>query len=672
MRKLGVFIFVFLVVSLVVIQIGFCNGDDEDPCAKVDCEKIGAVIDEEGLCNDECSGEGSPSSVSTTTYYSDPSFPLIKYYSSDNFYSSPPTYKDVKYRSYSCVGKKYGDNIVCCCTCDECFSETIRCKSWQRCTISNGCMCDEKRCEAFCIKNALIYDGDEYCGCSKPRIVEKGKYKLKEPKEYKSFSKCKEWHCEGEDCDIDCYCKGLKEDYCYCSYFEIKDYYQCDSAIVNDSHPCASKNCAFDFTTGRAYCCPDGGCPYNPGLTKREGDSRICYSDGSTIIHNGYKLKCNNGVWEFDVGCGETIFNFQFYYDKDVVYKGEGYKGPFSVVYPIKFSGTRIIKAYISPLNSSIKIQIIKDGTVIAEEDGDKVLEKTVTLHEGQKAGVRIAGTGEYDLHVECYIPYGDDCSNSENIDECLPDAHCIEDNINNAYYCCHYGECAYNGWCYSKGSFLRSWKCFNERWSRSDRGEGCIRDEDCKYVGAYRSDLKEYNLVCVSTPDGINKFCCEEGKCAIGKGYGCVEQGYTIKLPTGICVCDVDATNRGVWKCINSDIRSDYFRVLFTKTKQTYSISYDISDLEVVRNTNAKLYLFFDIGNYHENVDISITDQNGNNLHSQSYVINNKIEINLGNINPGTRSDEVSEIKITIASNVDEKEYFFYMGSILILDNLS
>ena len=198
---------------------------------------------------------------------------------------------------------------------------------------------------------------------------------------------------------------------CTCSWCTIKDYYQCDSAIINDSHPCASKNCAFDFTTGRAYCCPDGGCAYNPGLTESEGEKKICRSDGSVIFHNGYKLRCNNGTWEFEVGCGETIFNFQFYYDKDVVYKGEGYKGPFSVLYPLEFEGSRIVKAYVHPLNSSIKIQIVKNGYVVKEEQGDKVAEASLTLSKSDKAYVRIVGTGEYDLHVECYIPYGDSCS---------------------------------------------------------------------------------------------------------------------------------------------------------------------------------------------------------------------------------------------------------------------
>ena len=666
MRKLGVFIFALLVV-FVVIEIGFCNGDGGNKCTVppptcTDCKGCPGGIQ----CDDSCSSGSLTSSREVKTWYYANGQQKSYTFGSKQYYSSPPTFTDKK---YVCEADGTESNCAGSCTnyYDTCDSKTISCKEWQECLDddnsgcrddSTGCKCVDDYCKGWCMDHALVYDG--IASCNKPKDGDWaaiGAFPSK-PEKYVLHEVYHPANMNGG---------------CYCDYYEIKDYYQCDSAIINDSHPCASKNCAFDFTTGRAYCCPDGGCAYNPGLTKSEGDSGICYSDGSVIFHNGYKLRCNNGKWEFDLGCGETIFNFQFYYDKDVVYRGEGYKGPFSVLYPLEFEGSRIVKAYVHPLNSSIKIQIVKNGNVVNEEQGDKVASASLTLSKSDKAYVRIVGTGEYDLHVECYIPYGDSCSGYGE-DNCLPDSYCAEDNINNVYYCCHYGECSFNGQCYSEGIHSlggsENWKCLNGKWSKLDRGEECNQDNDCKYEGSYSPE--EYNLVCVSSPDRSGKFCCEEGKCAIGKGYGCVEQGYMIKLPTGICVCDVDASNKGIWKCINSEIRKDYSRVLFTKEKSSYFAGFDISDLEVVSNAEAKLYLFFDKGNYRGNIRISVTDQNGNSLHSENRNIENKIEIDLGNINPGSGNGEIGEIKIEISSNVAEDEYFLYLGAVLVLDNLS
>jgi len=622
-RKVVIFIICLLVVFGVFAQVGFCNGGDgkkKDPCEGVHCPGHDDLP-----CDDECSGEGSPSSVSTITYYSDSLFPEYVEYSSDYYYGSPPSFIDRIYYTYDCVKRKN----KCCCTgkknCDKCESTTISCKEWQKCYISSifsGCKCDEERCEAFCIKNAPVYDGDQYSGCSKPSSTEKGKYRL-EIQTNKGYKNC-DWDPESGKCWKRYYCSEKRKDYCYCGFFTIKNRHECDDAFINDSHPCASGNCAPSFEGGRAVCLPDKKCWWD-----KDGDG--IYDDDEIFDENregehytiaGYNLTCKNGKWFFklDDNAGETIaielwnntlnaYPKEWERDQKKVYWGV------EQVIVFKLTENRDIFVYTNPKRpkgKKVYIEVYKcpsEGDAYLDNCGSSIESGTDEIVlENQPRGwymVKLRSNVnqpgyKVNVTVDTFLPEAKKvCSGRER--ECAPLSYCVLDNINyllspgrpENYYCCPIGTCYYNWDCYSEGMVklnvrgeVCNWKCENGKFRKLEVGEVCMEDCECRLPG--NNDFGCSQVL----QNQSKKVCCpiKDGKkgCAIeGKVMACVEDGvaYINEKDGGLYVCNNGTWEGGLWVLKKVEVR------ILLKGGEIFNTSFSIEKPLV----NSTLYIFYD-----------------------------------------------------------------------------
>jgi hypothetical protein len=660
-------------------------------------------------CGPKCEYSGSWINPSNTygsqicTYYSESSNPKCFDITSDYTY-----WVNAKWiTSGNCNYDSNGKCVNCGCKGYYCNAQHVNCQcdysgsteydwppwsKWQCNDCKKNVDCDDDKCAGWCMDNAPVYDG--MAGCS---TYSNSAWSVDYWVDY--------WPLEGQGYNTNKYV--LNSDIhtanidgddinCFCNYLEINDFYQCDSSQIDDSHLCSSDNCAPDFAYGQAFCCPSGMCAHvgdendNFEILTKKNDRKTytgsdisvlpnlyCYVDDTEIRYRGTKLKCNNGVWEFDVDCGETIYNFHLFYDDHQVYP-EGYNYRYySIVYPFKLSENRIIRAYLSnqlgQKDSGTSIEITDStGDIVAADKGDKVV--SAKLDEGE---IRFLGNDIYNLYVGCYLPNGAKCN--PNNDECLPESYCTEDRIKNdgSAYCCPDKQCSYSGGCYTEGTHKINGcnrRCTDGVWTGLGEGEVCETDCDCTYHGELSDKFEEYNIKCAGVKNnqdllcladsttcnniGGKGICCDEKQCGVvdNSRNFCVDSGDTLffKGLSG-CFCE-----DGSWKCKNTKIKKDFSKTIFTNSKPYKEIEFDLSEFTNLNKADATIYIFFDKGNYNGNIKIKV---NGNSEYNGN--IKKFITINLDNINPSTTPIYNIEIETT---SIDDSKYFSFLGSIFAI----
>ncbi len=402
MRKLFILILgIFLVFSLVGVGFSNGNGDsDECTCTSVSCPS----------CPDYCT-YGSITSSGTITIY-------FQFLGTQTF--GPYNYKSPQ------------DTFISrWCKCDECHcscwcaSYTYYCGNWGEC-IHSGCSCKDEYCNGWCLHKAKsapnevpVYDGPDFANCGGSAGGDCSTFGEKYERNSKTYSEATS---------------------CTCSWCTIRNYYECDSSQIDDSHPCSSENCAPDFVGGRNYCCDSEQCAHLGNVVSLSGyryrDSSVnpdlyCYDSGSIVQYQGYKLKCNDGNWEFIGGnksdfsdnCGKTIFNYPLFFnspDNNFYPDGYGYKDSYAI-YPVSFDGTKDIVASVIP-DETVEIN---EESVRYKVFGEKTGEFDVKF-KGDEEG------NQFDLTVNCYTPDKYNCDSSH--DDCWPGSYCSQDNPTNNF----------------------------------------------------------------------------------------------------------------------------------------------------------------------------------------------------------------------------------------------
>ncbi len=432
MRKLFILILGFILVFGLVgtVLASKCTPNCTD-CTCSSCEGCVSYG-----CDDTCSS-GILTSTSKKTWYYAKNQQKSFTFSSKQYYSSTKTFHDKSYDCERCGTCGDGCGGTCCYDyCDDCDSVSINCKGWQECydddtsgclDDSTGCVCVDDYCKGWCMNNAPVYDGLASCSAaSDGDWVATTAFSSKPPK---------------YELDTD-YHSANMDGGCYCNYYEIKKYYECDSSQIDDSHPCSSGNCAPDFVGGRNYCCDSEHCAHRGDdvtclsswgcdICGPDGGEAKCYGNGKEIQYQGYKLKCNDGNWEFIGGekadftdnCGKTIFNYPLFFnspDNNFYPDGYGYKDSY-VIYPVSFEGTKDIVASVIP-DETVKI------------NGENVRYK-VFREETGRFDVKFKGDEEgdqFNLSVNCYTPNKYNCDSSH--DDCWPGSYCSQDNPTNNF----------------------------------------------------------------------------------------------------------------------------------------------------------------------------------------------------------------------------------------------
>ncbi len=634
------------------------NGDECPPCdPPCTCsERMPSCVDE-WYDTDEVQLSGSRS-----TYYE----------------NRPPTTFDGK--NYEAQKDYYKDrDCDCICDCGDCYCDcdidTNYCGLWE----DKG-SCVEEYCEGWCMDRPLnevpVYDESNFANCG-----------------YTTGD------CSTFGVKYEINSKTYDKDYdeCTCSWCTIRNYYECDSSQINDSHPCSSNNCAPDFSNGRAYCCPDEKCAYRKSNSL--GDSDICYDNGAEIQWEGHKLTCDNGIWK-TVGNGKTIYQIPVFYDEHTVYPDPDTYGyvDYSITYPLDFENTK--KVEVSITNSSGEPDSRADtkifdsgGNLKAKGKGDKVV--SAKLKKGE---IRFYPTGDLNgqdinMFVEVSIPKEEKCIADDTTNGiiyypyvCESEMYCTESytsSSNAPSYCCPEGSCAYDSACYSEGKHDLTIngqpckrRCVDSQWSGLGEGEICEKKCDCEYSGELSEnqelseDLSKYDLSCKETLKDSNKICCPNVTCAVEPGVCCLPKKYSHLTDEfqGIARCKVRSSGKECscvergdelkWDCINTTIKKEFSRTLLTKKSNNYIISSifsrkGLSDIENIEST--KLIVFFDKGTYTgNNIDI---DGNSNNLQE-------KVSISLD-------ADKVSDLptEVEVRTSIPANEYFYYTGSALIVE---
>lgn len=371
-------------------------------------------------CSDSCSSVG-------TTRYSEPS---VTYFQT----------KEVLQSFGSYLYKSTPDKVETCSESEEgsCECTISSCSEWERCENAD-CACVEEYCDGWCSYQAKkqlevpVFDGPDFSGCIEPKgTCGEDMYEL----DYTSY-------------------RG-----CTCSWCSIKDFYECDSASIDDSHPCASNNCAHDFTGEKNYCCPYGSCAHvgtenfgivTQGQENNPGDSitpnLMCYGEGTIIQYQGYLMKCYDGGWsfvggentEFEDNCGKTIFNYRLYSNPIPKYPAKGSWGYKDYLfYPISVSyDTKDVVAKLIPADKTINLSAGTGTTGYSSNEINKrgnetlVIEKTSGEAYAKFIGNNLGNL--FNLSVDCYTPNLYPCNPIK--EECWPNSHCSEDNPANIFF---------------------------------------------------------------------------------------------------------------------------------------------------------------------------------------------------------------------------------------------
>ena len=581
---------------------------------------------------------------------------------------------------------------TCCYDNYDCEYNSVTCQEWEDCESPTSCgdrgncICNINYCKGWCKSRVSageipVYDGPNFanCGGAAGDCSFGGKYSKYERNNKKYTHEDYDSIRDGD----------VTYSTCTCSWCTIKNFYECDSAKINDSHPCSSKNCAPDFAGGRNYCCPYAGqcahfgadfSPYRAYANKGTGTQSevYCFNSGTTIQYQGYKFKCNNGNWEFMGGekndfsdnCGKTIFNYPLFFNLNNFYPSDyGYKNSYAI-YPISFKGTKDIVVSVTPAENFVDINV-NNGITIEKKGNEKAIKEKafspqIIKFKGNEEGKK------FNLTVNCYTPDEEPCY--PEYEDCWPGSYCSQDNPTNIieyktldkadFYCCPTNSCAHNGKCYPEGIYNLSipgesaesseciWKCKNNKWSKQYEGEVCYRNCDCANATKYHCVKTLYNL--------SKKICCPIGECALEDS--CVKEGERVEAGKyKNCICNGD----GSWNCMKTRIKSDYSRILFSKNSNKYEITLEIRKrkLNYIDSAKAKLFIFFDTGTYNGNIEIKGSEDCSTiNINR---VIEEKITKDLGIVS----TTEGFKCKLEIKANLDDGKYFFYTGSALILD---
>ncbi len=417
MRKLFILILGFILVFVLVgvDKVSGCGCAD----SSCDCD------------SNRCDRDSTTNCADLTTWY----------HSSSESYTGLSYLNKRSFKESDCVSN--GECGPCCDggeDCDggcytkyNCKSNYVTCQEWEDCSSPTSCGnrgncdCNINYCKGWC-KNRVnegeipVYNGPSFANCGGAA----GDCSFDEDySKYESQS------------------KGYTHtsySTCTCSWCTIRNYYECDSSQMDDSHPCSSENCAPDFVGGRNYCCDSEQCAHLGNVVSwsedRHKDSSVnpdlyCYDSDSIVQYQGYKLKCNDGNWEFIGGekadftdnCGKTIFNYPLFFnspDNNFYPDGYGYKDSY-VIYPVSFDGTKDIVASVIP-----------DETVKINEENVRY---KVFREETREFDVKFKGDEEgnqFNLSVNCYTPDKYNCDSSH--DDCWPGSYCSQDNPTNNF----------------------------------------------------------------------------------------------------------------------------------------------------------------------------------------------------------------------------------------------
>ncbi len=414
MRKLFILILGFILV------FGLVGVDKVSGCG---CDDSSCTCD-----SNRCDSDSTTNCADLTTWY----------HSSSKSYTGLSYLNERSFKESDCVSN--GECGPCCDggeDCDggcytkyNCKSNYVTCQEWEDCSSPTSCGdrgncdCNINYCKGWCKNRANegeipVYNGPNFSSCGS--------------------SAAGDCSFDGDYSKYESQSKGYTHtsySTCTCSWCTIRKYHECDSSQIDDSHPCSSENCAPDFVGGRNYCCPEEHqCAHFGNVVSLSGyryrDSSVnpdlyCYDSDSIVQYQGYKLKCNNGNWEFIGGekadftdnCGKTIFNYPLFFnspDNNFYPDSYGYKDSY-VIYPVSFEGTKDIVASVIP-DETVKI------------NGENVRYK-VFREETGRFDVTFKGDEEgnqFDLTVNCYTPDKYNCDSSH--DDCWPGSYCSQDN---------------------------------------------------------------------------------------------------------------------------------------------------------------------------------------------------------------------------------------------------
>ena len=589
-RRAVIFIICLLVVFGVFAQVGFCNGGGDGdgkkkcpPCKGNPCAGYPYWEDTDELA------------------YSKPRITYYESYPTQTF--NPKPYESSKDKYHTC-------------------SKSCKCGVWdvKYKTYYSGQWADRdicQYCEGWCMDRPLrevpVFDGPSFSNCGSTSgdcSIFGSKYK----KVSISYS---------ED----------KGGTCICSWCAIKDYFECDDAFINDSHPCASGNCAPSFEGGRAVCLPDKKCWWDKD---RDGkfDSGEDFAPGFYTL-NGYNLTCQYGKWFFrlDDNAGETISielwnNTLNAYPKEWERNQKGVYWGIEQVIVFKLTENRDIVVYTNPKRpkgKKVYIEVYRcqseyaaylddpNWCELAGNGTDMVILENQPWSYGWYAPYTYMVKLRSDVNqpgyrvnvtVDTFLPEAKKvCSGRER--ECAPLSYCVLDNVNyllygsKNYYCCPIGTCYYNGDCYSEGMVLLNvpeeirkerkpcrWKCENGKFRKLEVGEVCKEDCECRLPG--KNDFGCSQVL----QNQSKKVCCpvKDGKrgCAIeGKVVACVEDGvaYVNEKDGGLYVCNDGKWEGGLWVLKKVEAR------ILLKEGEIFNTSFSIEKPLV----NSTLYIFYD-----------------------------------------------------------------------------
>lgn len=517
--------------------------------------------------------------------------------------------------------------------------------------------------------------------------------------------------------------EGGGKEKCYCNYLAIRNFYECEDAAIEDSHPCNSNNCAPDFTGGKSFCCPENYCSHDldiPVLCQKgdkwascaagnyetaSGDTSknaACFQDKKEISYEGYLMKCDKGQWKTTQGCGETLFNYALQSEYEYASLSESARkngfGSTPIMFDLDLKEPKDVFAYIIPKPEAESAKIIakdNEGKEVTTKDSKSDGSEKFVLKE--KTGqYKIFFSGKqtskvYNLTVDCYTPDNFYCNPGEY--SCGPGSYCVEDsptntkstekktcqiyedsngnqarisNKDNCYYCCPKGQCAHKIsneeiQCYNEG--IQKIEDCNWVCKNGIWGKGGINNAPCEKDCDCNFE-GEPDYVCSPTATDISKkICCEKGGCAAETS--CVQEGDKELIKGSIYVC-----RGGIWEGAGIRVDSDYSRAVLSEKKNKIEIALSVTknDINTDEQVSVKAYHFFDKGNYNGNIRIVLVNENGEETReSYNQAVEETIELPL--LGEGFENiPVVYKVKIT-APDVSGGNYITYIGSSLVVE---